>query len=306
MPYINPIQVDTDTHDVEQHYIHYGHLQQTGSLVPLQYGWHETPRCYGYGPTIRDHFLLHFVRSGRGKVIVHNRQYMVGPGHCFAIFPHQITYYEADANDPWMYYWLGFEGEWAADMMASAGFSDERIAVAIPHAEDVFAILEDLGRRMDHDEFFLLLTGQVHAIFYHLNHRKRFAMPHVGYDEIPAPMPNEYVRILLSIIHTSFAERINVQALANRLGLNRSYMTELFHRHAGQSIKAYLHEYRLQQALLLLQHPQNPIKTIAIESGFQDPLYFSRAFRLRFGVSPQQYRALELKGVAMSARRENT
>lgn len=298
MPYIAPIQVDSDMYDTDQHYVHYGHLPEPGFLTPLQYGWHETPSSYGYGPTIRDHFLLHFVWSGRGKVVVHNRQYAVGPGHCFAIFPHQITYYEADADDPWVYYWLGFEGSWAADMMAAAGFSDAHIAVAIPHEEAVFAILRDLARRMDHDDFFLLLTGQLHAIFYQLNHRKSVAAAQVRYDEVPAPMPNEYVRILLSIIHTSFAERINVQALASRLGLNRSYMTELFRRHTGQSIKAYLHEYRLQRALLLLQYPQNTVKTIALETGFQDPLYFSRAFRGRFGVSPQQYRALSLETVA--------
>lgn len=292
MPYTIPIKVDTNYNEKIQRYVHYGHLPEPGPLTPLQYGWHETPSCYGYGPTIRDHFLLHFILRGKGKVVVYNHQYSVGEGHCFAIFPHQITYYEADSEDPWIYYWLGFEGEWAAEMMTAAGFSDESIALRISNAEAVFSMLRDLGGQMNEPDFFLLLTAQLHTLFYHLRRRGDPVVP-IPYQEAADPMQNEYVRILLSIIHTSYSERINVQQLANRLGLNRCYMSDLFHRHTGQSIKGYLHEYRLQRAQVHLQDPRISVKSAALECGFQDPLYFSRAFRERFGLSPQQYRASE-------------
>lgn len=32
-----------------------------------------------------------------------------------------------------------------------------------------------------------------------------------------------------------------------------------------------------------------PIKNVALQSGFRDPLYFSRLFKKRFGVSPTRY-----------------
>ncbi|HML48894.1 MAG TPA: AraC family transcriptional regulator [Clostridia bacterium] len=290
MRYRPPMQIDADGKSVEQRYVHYRHVQERHPLTPLQYGWHATPSRYGYGPTIRDHFLIHFVYSGSGKVVVDNRQYYVGAGQCFAIFPHQITYYEASADHPWMYLWVGFEGQWGEDMMAAAGFSNTCIAVNIPNSREVFGLLFDLRQHIQSEDFFLLLTGYLYAIFYQLRQRDE-AMDPVRYDEVPGPMRNEYVRILLSIIHTSYSERINVEALADRLGLNRCYMTDLFRKHTGQSIKAYLHEYRLQRALIQLQNPNVPVKSAALECGFHDPLYFSRAFRARFGMSPQQYRA---------------
>lgn len=295
MPYTIPIQVDCDMHDADQHYVHYGHLPNPGPLAPLQYGWHETPGRYGYGPTVRDHFLVHFIMRGKGKVVVRNKEYQIGEGQCFAIFPHQITYYEADAQDPWMYYWIGFEGQWAEEMMGAAGLNDNSIAVHIPHADQVVALLRGLSPHMAEADFFLMLTGQLHTLFYYLR-RRHTSMRPVPFREVPTPMPNEYVRILLSIIETSYSERISVSALAQRLRLNRCYMTDLFRKHTGLSIKAYLHEYRLQRALLKLQHPKNTIKSIALESGFRDQLYFSRAFRERFGLSPQQYRAAEKIG----------
>ncbi len=292
MPYSAPMLVDLSGDSPDQAFIHYGHSGDLEKLSPMQYGWHRTPTGYGYGPAVRDHYLIHFVVSGKGKVVVHNHQYNVGAGQCFALFPHQITYYEADADDPWQYFWLGFEGEWCPELMGDAGFSDACIAANIPHAQEVFAVLEHLAEHIRDKEFFLLLRGHLHTIFYYLKHRDRAVEP-VLYEAVGDQEGNPYVRILLAIIHTSFSERLSVQELANRLGLNRCYMTELFRKHTGQSIKAYLHEYRLQWSLIRLQSPSLPVKTVAFECGFDDPLYFSRAFRARFGVSPQQYRQRE-------------
>ena len=291
MAYKTPIWVDCVVQETSpaNYFIHYAHTAAGVPLAPIQYGWHQTPARYSYGPIIRDHFLLHFISKGRGRVVVNNRQYPVGPNQCFAIFPHQITFYEADPEDPWVYHWLGFDGDWAQTMMDKVGFSDTHIVVDIPHAREVFGQLNAIAPQMQTEDFYLYLTGQLHNTLYFLGQHTTDPAP-LRYDEMPAPEGNEYVRILLSIIKTSFAERISIQALASRLGLNRSYMTKLFHQHTGSSIKAYLHEYRLQWSLLLLQEPDASIKSIALESGFQDQLYFSRAFHARFGLSPQQYR----------------
>ena len=50
-------------------------------------------------------------------------------------------------------------------------------------------------------------------------------------------------------------------------------------------------EYRLQQSILCLQRTNYTVKQSALESGFNDPLYYSKLFKLRYGVSPHEYRA---------------
>ena len=79
--------------------------------------------------------------------------------------------------------------------------------------------------------------------------------------------------------------------MAARMGLNRSYLTTLFKGHTGMSIKEYLMDFRLQQSILRLQRANYTVKQSALESGFNDPLYYSRLFKLRYGVSPHAYRA---------------
>jgi AraC-like DNA-binding protein len=77
------------------------------------------------------------------------------------------------------------------------------------------------------------------------------------------------------------------------MGLNRSYLTTLFKEHTGMPIKEYLMEYRLQQSILRLQRANYTVKQSALDSGFNDPLYYSRLFKARYGVSPHDYRAAQ-------------
>ena len=282
------------TSNKEQCFFHLTHLDAPGPLMPIQFGWHHNAPSYGYGPTIRDHYLLHFIVHGRGIVQAYNTEYEVGPGQIFAIYPHQITYYQSSEEDPWEYFWIGFEGSLAPVIMTRIGFEEEtNIAVHIPEPEKVFALLNDMRIHFPDsvqlDVQFLDVIGDIAHLFSLLCRDHAVPAP-VPRHEVPGGLNNEYTRILLSIIHTSYSERINVEQLARRLNLNRSYMTSLFKRHTGQSIKQYLIEYRLQRAMLALQSVNLSIKKIALECGFEDALYFSRLFHQRFGVSPQEWR----------------
>lgn len=269
-------------------YVHYGHTSETALLLPIQFGYMATVPEYGYGPIIRDHYLIHFILRGRGRLAACGREYSAGAGDCFAIFPHQITYYQASQDEPWEYYWLGFEGKWAEEMMKKSGFEGERLVRKMidERIVDTFGLLKE---GMDKEDFFVLLCGAVWKVLYMLGATAK-NLPPAEFNVLPESASNEYVQTLISIIHNSYGERINISALAERLGLNRSYMSELFHRHTGRSIKAYLVEYRLQRSLLALQFPDYSIKRVALECGFSDALYFSRAFKQRFGMSPEAYR----------------
>jgi len=53
---------------------------------------------------------------------------------------------------------------------------------------------------------------------------------------------------------------------------------------------AYLGEYRISKAEILLRYGGMSIGEIASETGFSDICYFSRAFKRLRGVSPGQFR----------------
>ena len=122
-------------------FVHFGHKNEELPMSIVQVGWHQTDGGYGYGPMISDHWLLHFVLKGNGIVQVENMEYEAGAAQIFAIRPHQITYYEASISAPWEYFYIGFEGGWAPQIMKDIGFiNDDIIVIQIPNTEEIFRL----------------------------------------------------------------------------------------------------------------------------------------------------------------------
>lgn len=134
--------------------------------------------------------------------------------------------------------------------------------------------------------YFLIVNGQKISPDYQVT-------PHEDrtHNASQTNMEDEYIRIIASIIQTSYQQNISIKEIAEKLGLNRSYLTSLFKKHNGKSIRAYLTDYRIAQACIMLKDRRYSIASIASEVGFNDPLYFSRAFNDMKGCSPREYRS---------------
>jgi AraC-like DNA-binding protein len=78
---------------------------------------------------------------------------------------------------------------------------------------------------------------------------------------------------------------------AKNANLSVSQFSFLFNQHTGVSPMTYLIEIRMQRACEYIDTTNQSIKEIAYELGFEDPFYFSRAFKKCTGLSPSQYRS---------------
>ncbi|MFA9478775.1 AraC family transcriptional regulator [Phycisphaerales bacterium AB-hyl4] len=87
-----------------------------------------------------------------------------------------------------------------------------------------------------------------------------------------------------------YAQPINVDHIAELTCYSPHYLNTLFAQWTGQGIRSYLIARRMQQALELCQHTDTAIQDIAAQVGYDDPLYFSRAFRRYHGYPPSQAR----------------
>jgi AraC-like DNA-binding protein len=85
--------------------------------------------------------------------------------------------------------------------------------------------------------------------------------------------------------HDLDAEHIATAVHSSRARLYRAFAAQ------QSSIAAELRELRLQAAREGLERGAEPIAALAWHCGFAVPATFSRAFRARFGASPQEWRA---------------
>ena len=84
------------------------------SLSVYNVGYQLCDAGYQWGPGIRDHYLIHYVISGKGTYEVNNETHFLSAEDAFLVYPNTEIIYRADAKTPWEYAWVGFTGSDAA------------------------------------------------------------------------------------------------------------------------------------------------------------------------------------------------
>jgi len=85
-------------------------------------------------------------------------------------------------------------------------------------------------------------------------------------------------------------QEITVEAVTQELGYTRQYVSGRFHRVTGRLLSHFLKEKRLEKAARLLKAGNMRVSQIARRCGFDSENYFRQQFRVRFGMSPRQFR----------------
>lgn len=99
---------------------------------------------------------------------------------------------------------------------------------------------------------------------------------------------NEYNLILQYL--REYHATATLTDLCDRFGRSRSYISHLFKRESGQSLRAYCNDLSLAAATRLLTETDRSVTEIALDLGFNDPSYFILLFRKKYGRSPLQFR----------------
>jgi AraC family transcriptional regulator of arabinose operon len=95
----------------------------------------------------------------------------------------------------------------------------------------------------------------------------------------------------LAAIQKDIARPLRLTTLAKQVNLSPSRFSHLFRKDTGQSPARYLHDLRLDCALMLLYDSTMSIKEVMAAVGFNDPSHFTRDFSERHSVSPTEFRA---------------
>ena len=95
---------------------------------------------------------------------------------------------------------------------------------------------------------------------------------------------------ILDEIDRHFQQKLLLEDIARQYGLTMPYVSHLFKNILGISFQEYLKEKRFEHALELLNTTSKTILDIAIESGFSDLRYMTKAFREKYGCTPKEYR----------------
>ncbi len=252
------------------------------SLTVYNAGFQKCPPRYGWGPGVRDHYLLHYLLSGKGYYVTGNRTFVLTAGDCFLAPPDVPIYYYADENDPWEYYWVGFAGPGVGLLLDKTPFTMEQPVFHPRAGEELCRTLLEIYKARGND-----WSSAVRMAGY-LQVALGFLVEHTEQERRESL--EDYARQGALFLRQNYSRPIRVEEAARRVGVSRSHLYRAFQRELGMSPSDYLTQFRMQRACQLLCHSDLSIGAVAASVGYEDPLYFSRAFKRETGRSPLAYR----------------
>ncbi len=92
------------------------------------------------------------------------------------------------------------------------------------------------------------------------------------------------------ILRNNITRDITIEEIAEQLQVSYSWFRKAFKAYTGIAPGQYFIQLKIDRAKTLLSDLPKPVKEIAFELEFESAVYFSKLFKGKTGMSPEQYR----------------
>lgn len=156
--------------------------------------------------------------------------------------------------------------------------------------ESVISQLAEINRTTDQDfkqkeTAMKVLLLQILIIVHQMTQVDEVSYPNQRIEKV------EHVERIAKYIQGHYMNTLTLDLIASALNLSKSYLSHLFKEMTGFTVMEYVMASRLTQVKYLLEmNPDQSIKDVAYESGFESASHFSRYFREKVGMTAKEYR----------------
>lgn len=243
-------------------------------------GWEICCPMHTFGSAIRQHYLIHYVTRGKGRLWMNDTCYVIEKDTMFLIRPGITCVYQADKDDPWEYCWICIDGYDVENMLNNSGFdkvnplffdkSDGEVRNAMLNFIFYFS-------KYKNNEYMLL--SRLYNIFGHMKIQMK-----------KQQAKSIHVERAIDYIYENYSKNISVTDIAEYLGIDRTYLYRLFKEEYNMSPQKYLLNFRLKTAMNKLEGGNMSIADIAYSCGFNDASAFCHQFKKVYKDTPLNYR----------------
>lgn len=290
-----------------------GRRQSLGQVIPLATAVEDSKYCFqGQGISYPEHdglrllcagkerclpgfhvnridfscVLVEFVVEGRGKLRSDHRISDLFPGVVFSYqmnTPHDIW---AEATDPMTKYFAAYQ-------LARNNSTNHSLGITpgtVRWTHDLSTV------RMLFDELIRegQLTGKLHqeitARYLELILLKASEAVQPSHGQMTGGA--ESYQRAITWIENHFCEISTLDELGTSTGLEPNYICRLFRRFSQETPNQCITRHKVNHAAELLLTKNRTVAEISREVGYEDPYYFSRVFKKRFGYSPREFRTV--------------
>lgn len=238
------------------------------------------------GRVLQEYQLI-YIASGSGVFESSaSAQQVVGEGSLILLFPGISHRYKPDKATGWDEYWVGFKGEIVENLIQQNFFSPADAVFTIGFNESVMNVYQDIIRvaREEKPGYQPLLSGAILYLLGHLYSSKQ-QLTQTETDQVEVTVSKARTLFRSMIFEDASPEKV-----ASELNVGYSWFRKIFKKYTGLAPGQYLIQLKIQTAKELLANPNKQIKEIAFELQFESPMYFTKLFKDKVGITPAQYR----------------
>lgn len=231
-------------------------------------------------------YQLVYITGGLGMFQDEEGSHLVVPGTMILLRPGYRHSYQPNKDIGWTEYFIGFNGPEFKEAIETF-FGDEKGPIELGLSATIVDLYEQAlfyAERQNSQTMPLMKSIVLHIIAlmnYNLCNKNK------ENDKV-----TEAVNKVKHYMTAHIAEQIDVEKLAESMGMSYTWLRRMFKKNTGLAPAQYLQRQRIHSSMYYLRNSTLPVKNIAFECGFKTAEYFCSVFLAFSGMSPGAYRQM--------------
>ncbi len=254
--------------------------------------FHYRSVLYDVADHTHDFLMVYYVVSGSAKIRVDGSEYTVRQGDLVLIDPGRMHGHVK--SDSTLFY-LGVSNfQIEGNEKNHLGVQGNPVITPLRYPNEIYncyrQIIETLEKK---DACWDLLSNVYSAEFFvwivkELSPSKSDEMKE--FFQLKMYDKESIVTMMTNYLKDNYMKKISVEEIARSTYLSTTYVTKIFKEIINDTPINYLIQIRLEKAKELLREGKISIQDISKQIGYDDPYYFSKLFKKKYGMAPSEYR----------------
>lgn len=249
----------------------------------------DHPKNYYFNPDkgrVLSEYQFVYISKGMGVFNSEaTRRINISKGQIIILFPGQWHTYSPKKETGWNEYYIGFEGDIIDRIVANGFISTQNQVLNVGVNEDLVQLFSAAIKIAKEDK--TATQQNLAGIVFNILGSILFLAQNKNFETKESAQKIEQAKVIML---ENIQKDINIQEIANNLGISYSLFRKEFKEYTGYAPSQYFQELKLRKAKELLAETNLPIKEISYELNFSSYEYFLSFFKKRVKFTPTEYR----------------